>query len=105
MLRQKRSDIAQIVGGTSNLATTLLLELGAETLLQNLESILCVLGVQLGEVADTANASEEGLVADKGGLGSESCDHCNAFTTAKCLEGLVVDVSSLHNNGSTLDKS
>ena len=80
----------------------LLLGLGAESLLEDLEAVFSVLVVELIEVADAANAGEDTLITDEGGLGSEGGDHGDTLAAAEGLESLVLDISALKNNSSTL---
>jgi hypothetical protein len=64
--------------------------------LQNLQSILTILHIQLWKMTDRPHTDENSLVLDESGLGPERCYHCDSLGTAARFEGLVFDVPALH---------
>lgn len=64
--------------------------------LQNLQSILTILHIQLRKMTDRPHTDENSLVLDKSGLGPEGCYHCDSLGAAARFEGLVFDVPALH---------
>lgn len=99
---QKVSHSGNVVLLLGKRQLTLLLGFGAKSLLEDLKAVLGVLVVEFIEVADAANASENTLIADERGLGTEGGDHSDTLAAAEGLESLVLDISALKDNGSTL---
>lgn len=75
----------------------------ADALLEDLESVLSVLVVEGGEVRDTTDTGQDSLILGERVPGTEGSDHGDALTAAKGLKGLMLDVTALHDNSSSLD--
>ena len=80
-------------------------EFVADTLLENLQTVLGILEVELGQVRNWSNCNQYSVVLDFCRLGSERCDHGNPLSGAKWTQRLVFDVSPLKNDGAALGSS
>lgn len=74
-------------------------QLGAHALLEDLETVLAVLGVQLREVGDGADGGEDGVVGEVGAAGAEGGHHRDALGGPEGTQGLVFDVAALQDDG------
>ena len=88
---------AKRFGLGQGLSFSLLLQLGTETPFHDLQPILGVVSVQLGQVADGAGARQNNLVTDEGGAWPLGGYHADSFTTSECFQRLMFKVSALHD--------
>lgn len=101
-MREPAFRASNVIRPLGNSALALLSQLVANALLQDLKSVFGVLGVEFRDLADAAHANQDSLVLDQGRLWSEAGHHADTLATAEGFEGLVLDVSSLEDNGGSL---
>jgi hypothetical protein len=68
-----------------------------------LELVFHSLPIEVGQVGDWTDRGEDCVVTDPWGSGSEGCYHCDAFLSTEGSEGLVVDVTTLQDDTTSLE--
>ena len=86
----------------STLAVADLLQMSPDALLKHLEAVFGVLRVELGQVRDRTDGSQDCVVFDEGRLGAERRDHGDPFIGTKSTESLMLDIPALEDNCTTL---
>lgn len=88
-----------------DLVLPLFLQLMADALLQNLQPVLGILRLQRRDVTDTADSDQNCLILDQRLLVMETGNHADPLAAIKCLQGLVLNIATLHYDRSSLLKS
>jgi len=79
-------------------------ELGTDALFEDLQSVLGELIVELRQIRDGAHGSEDCVVLDVVRFRPERGYHGDSLSCTKRAEGLVLDISTLQDHGTSLQR-